>query len=68
MMGLAIAALMLYGYRQYVAKSADTLICMIAVCAALLNQFAQGILPGSLGIGVSLFASGIITVLVARKG
>lgn len=68
MMGMAIAALMLFGYRQYVIKSPSTLICMIAVCAALLNQFAQGILPGNLGIGVSLFVSGIATVLVARKG
>ena len=67
-MGLAIAAVMLYGYREYVAKSAPTLICMIAACAALVNQFVQGFLSGSLGVGVSLFVSGIVTVLVARKG
>lgn len=67
-MGLAIAAVMLFGYREYVVKSAPTLICMIAACAALINQFVQGFLQGGLGVGVSLFVSGVATVLIARKG
>lgn len=68
MTGLAIAALMLYGYAQYVQKSAPTLICVIAACTALCNQFVQGVLGGSLGVALSLLLSGVATVLVAQRG
>ena len=66
MLGLLVAAAMLYGYAKFLAKATSVVLCMIAICAALINQAVQPYLPGPTGLGASLLISGFVVVFIAK--